>query len=72
MRAGRSAPVAAMKNRNVLIEDTFNYTIFPAGRISWWNGTTWVKKPVMVWNGSAWVEKPVLYWNGSAWVKTKS
>ena len=39
----------------------------PTGTMKWWNGSTWVEKPVKVWNGSAWVTKPVKRWTGSAW-----
>lgn len=38
------------------------------GYIKYWNGSSWVLKPVKYWNGSSWVIKPLKYWNGSSWV----
>lgn len=40
------------------------------GNIKYWNGSSWLSKPVKYWNGSAWVKKPLKRWNGSAWVTT--
>ena len=40
------------------------------GQIKYYNGSSWVAKPVKVWNGSSWVTKPVKRWNGSSWVTT--
>ena len=40
------------------------------GNIKYWNGTSWVAKPVKYWNGTSWVAKPVKYWNGTSWVVT--
>lgn len=40
------------------------------GRLSVYNGSTWVKGPVSVYNGSTWVQGPVYVYNGSAWVKS--
>ena len=40
------------------------------GKLSVFNGSTWVKGPVKVYNGSTWVEGPVYVYNGSAWVKS--
>lgn len=36
--------------------------------MKYWNGTTWVAKPLKYWNGSSWVAKPLKYYNGSTWV----
>ena len=38
------------------------------GKFKWYNGSSWVEKPVKVWTGSAWVEKPLKVWTGSSWV----
>lgn len=38
-----------------------------AGWVEVWNGTTWVRKPVLYWNGSTWSSKPVYRWTGSTW-----
>jgi hypothetical protein len=38
------------------------------GYMKYWNGSSWVAKPVKHWNGSSWVQKPVKHWNGSSWV----
>ena len=38
------------------------------GYMKYWNGSSWVSKPVKHWNGSSWVQKPVKHWNGSSWV----
>jgi hypothetical protein len=51
-----------------------NFNIAPSGsttgQIKYYNGTTFVAKPVKVWNGTAWVVKPLKRWNGSAWITT--
>lgn len=39
------------------------------GQIKYWDGASWVAKPMKYWNGSTWTTKPVKYWNG-AWVVT--
>jgi hypothetical protein len=40
------------------------------GRVKYWNGAAFDKKPAKVWNGTAWVEKPVKFWNGTTWKAT--
>lgn len=34
----------------------------------YWNGSSWVKKPVKHWNGTDWETKIMRAWNGSEWV----
>lgn len=43
-------------------------TVVSTGYIKWYNGATWVLKPVKYWTGAAWVQKPLKHWTGSAWV----
>ena len=44
--------------------------IISGGQIKFWNGSSYVSKPIKYWNGSAWIIKPLKYWNGSAWITT--
>ena len=36
-------------------------------RLKYWDGASWVAKPLKYWNGLSWVEKPLKYWNGLSW-----
>lgn len=40
----------------------------PGGGLKYWDGSTWVAKPLKYWSGSAWVEKPLRRWDGAGWV----
>jgi hypothetical protein len=40
------------------------------GKIKYYNGSSWVVKPVKHYNGSTWIEGRLKRWNGSAWVET--
>lgn len=40
------------------------------GQMKWYNGSTWVAKPVKWYNGATFVTKPVKYYNGATWVVT--
>ena len=42
------------------------------GYVKYFDGASWVLKPLKVYNGSQWVIKPVKFWNGSQWVATTS
>lgn len=41
-----------------------------SGRMNVYNGSSWVKGPVLVYNGSSWVTGTVYVYNGSSWVKS--
>lgn len=52
-------------------EDFFTPDIVaPAGPASfkYWNGSSWVLKPLKRWNGTAWVQYTLKRWNGTAWI----
>ncbi len=36
-------------------------------RLRYYNGSSWVIKPLKYYNGSAWVIKPIKFYNGSSW-----
>lgn len=38
------------------------------GHLKYWNGSSWVAKPLKYWDGATWALKPLKRWNGSAWV----
>lgn len=40
------------------------------GQIKYWNGASWVAKPVKYWNGSSWTTKPLKRYNGISWITT--
>lgn len=40
----------------------------PLNKFKYWDGTSWVNKPLKYWDGSGWIEKLVRLWNGTAWV----
>jgi len=40
------------------------------GQIKFYNGSSFVAKPVKVWDGASWVTKPLKRWNGTSWVTT--
>jgi hypothetical protein len=55
----------------IVFEEYFSTVIITAGgQIKFWNGSSYVSKPIKYWTGSAWVVKPIKYWNGSIWVTT--
>lgn len=40
------------------------------GQIKYWDGSSWIAKPVKHWNGSSWEIKPMKHWNGSSFIET--
>ncbi len=36
--------------------------------INYWNGSSWVGKPLKYWDGSAWSSGTLKRWDGGAWV----
>ena len=55
----------------IIFSEYFDAVIITSsGQIKFWNGSSYVSKPVKYWTGSAWVTKPVKYWNGSTWLTT--
>jgi len=39
-----------------------------AGRLKYWNGSSWTAKTLKYWDGAAWTTKTLKFWNGSAWL----
>lgn len=37
------------------------------GVLKYWNGATWIEKPLKRWNGTTWETKTLKLWNGSTW-----
>ena len=35
--------------------------------LKYWNGSSWVTKPLKYWNGSSWQTKSLKYWDGVSW-----
>ena len=35
--------------------------------LKYWNGSSWVTKPLKYWNGSSWQTKSLKYWDGASW-----
>lgn len=35
--------------------------------MKYWNGTSWINKPLKYWNGTSWVSSPLNWWNGTQW-----
>ena len=36
--------------------------------LKYYNGSSWVTKPIKYYNGSSWTTKTLKYYNGSSWV----
>jgi hypothetical protein len=61
----------SQKASQIIFQEYFaNIIITSGGQIKFWNGSSYVSKPIKYWTGSAWVVKPIKYWNGSFWVTT--
>jgi hypothetical protein len=37
-------------------------------RLKYWNGTSWIDRPLKYWNGSSWITKSIKSWNGTSWI----
>lgn len=46
----------------------FTYPFLNGSLVKWYDGGSWVLKPVKVWDGGAWVLKPVKRYDGSIWI----
>lgn len=61
----------SQKASEIIFQEYFaDVIITSTGKIKFWNGSSYISKPLKYWNGSAWVVKPVKHWNGSIWVTT--
>jgi hypothetical protein len=52
----------------ILTSEFFPEAITTGGVLRYWNGASWVNKPLKYWNGSSWVTKSIKSWNGTAWI----
>lgn len=55
---------------NLLTIEFFGSVIVSGGLIKYWDGASWLAKPIKYWSGTAWDTKPLKRWDGVSWITT--